>query len=114
MSTTVAYRRHAEDPALELWWTNRAGALIDFSTGYTFTAKVAKKGATVAALTKSTGITGAAGSGTPDAGDPNVTIEWAAGDLDLTPGTYELILTATRSPSLDRIAVVGLHIEASP
>ncbi len=73
------------------------GTLIDLSTGYTFSLKVYDS-AGVAFFTKTTGITGAAGSlTTPTA---NVSIAWAtSGELNLitTAGFYEFRVVATRT-----------------
>jgi hypothetical protein len=74
-------------------WTNAQGAVIDFSSGWTFTVEVGFPGQD-AELTKTEGITGAATS-------PNVTIAWAEGELDdpLTPGTWPAWLTAVNDVS---------------
>lgn len=90
------YRVGQELPAMSFAWSDGAGALIDFSTGWTFTAKVcAATAPTTTLLTKSSGITGAATS-------PNVTVDWSTTDFaDLTAaanGTpYVVHLTATRT-----------------
>lgn len=98
---TVRYHATAERPALELWLVDDDGSLIDFSSGWTFVFKIGLPG-NAALLTKSSSITGAAGAGSEPDGTPNVTITWAAGELALTPGTYQGQLTATSS-SLDRV-----------
>lgn len=74
-----------EDP-LQIWWTI-SGDLVDFTTGYTFTLKLSLASAPATVLfTKTTGFTGAAGTGTSQSGTPNLTVEWAtSGELnDLT------------------------------
>lgn len=101
MANTIRYHKTAERPALELWLLDDDDVLIDFSTGYTFSFKIGNRG-TAALLTKTTNITGAAGSGTEPSGTPNVTVTWAAGELNLTPGSYGWQLTATTT-SLDRV-----------
>jgi hypothetical protein len=53
-------------------------------------------------LTNTTGITGAAGSGYGPPGTPNVTVAWAAGELNIAPGTYDMDLTAVTT-SGDRV-----------
>lgn len=78
-------------------WYDRDNALIDFATGYTFEVKLLL--GTVVALTKTTGITGAATA-------PNVTVAWAAGELNPTPGRYRLHLTATTGGA-DRMFMPG-------
>ena len=103
MTQTLKYRSTAERPAAELWLFDDDGTLIDFSSGYTFVFKIGVVGQT-ALLTKSSGITGAAGSGSEPSGTPNVTVTWTAGDLTIAPGTYAWQLTATTS-SLDRLFV---------
>lgn len=101
--TTVdfTYARSAERPSAQLWLFDDDGTLIDFSSGYTFSLKVGTRG-TAALLTKTDGITGAAGAGTEPTGTANVAIAWTAGELDLTPGTYTWQLTATTG-GLDRV-----------
>jgi hypothetical protein len=99
---TVKYYSSAERPALELWLLDDDGSLINFATPtYTFVFKVGIPGDT-ALLTKSSGITGAAGAGSEPDGTPNVTITWSAGELDIAAGSYQGQLTATTS-SLDRV-----------
>jgi len=71
----------AELPDVSLWLTDDDGALIDFSSGYTFEFKIGSPGS-AAKLTKTTGISGAAGSGTESSGTPNVTLSFAAAELD--------------------------------
>jgi hypothetical protein len=104
----IRYRRTAERPDLALWLLDDDGTLIDFSTGYTFQLKIGDPGST-ALLTKTLNITGATGAGVEPTGTPNITIGWAAGELDITPGTYELQLTATTA-SADREFVMPIQI----
>lgn len=93
-----SYHVNAERPNAKLWLKDDDGSLIDFSTGYTFVFVVGVPGQ-VGLLVKSLGITGAAGSGeAPPAtgGVPNVTIDWAPGDLAvLTKGIHTWQLFAT-------------------
>jgi hypothetical protein len=100
MSAPLIYYRNAERPALKLWLQDDDGTLIDFSAGYTFVLKIGSPGVT-ALLTKSTNISGAAGAGTEPAGTPNVSVLWAAGELNIAPGVYRWQLTATTG-GLDR------------
>lgn len=90
----ISYHRSAVRPSLRLWVEDDDGDLIDFSTGYTFLVEIGPNGG-AALLSKTTGITGAAGAGTAPDGTPNVVIEWAAGELNLAPRQYTLELTAT-------------------
>lgn len=85
-----------------LFWEDGYGNLIDFTAGWTFVAKV-YSGAGAELFSKSTGITGAAGSYTTTPHTPNVTIAWAtSGELStITPSgaksTYALRVVATRT-----------------
>jgi hypothetical protein len=97
----VRYHTTAERPSLGLWLIDDDGELIDFSSGYTFALKIGDRGS-AALLAKTSGITGAAGSGVEPTGTPNVSVEWTAGELDITPGVYTGQLTATVS-GLDRV-----------
>jgi hypothetical protein len=106
----MVYSAHAADPAGGIWWTTRAGTLIDY-TGYTFTAKITAGGTTV--LTKTTGITGSAGSGTNPTGTPNIVIEWGDDELDVTPGDYYLELTPRISGRNRNPIKIPVRIEAS-
>lgn len=99
----LSYRSTADRPAAKLWLTDDDGSLIDFSTGYTFSFKIGTVGS-AALLTKSSGITGAAGAGTEPTGTPNITITWSAGELAIATGTYAWQLTATTG-GLDRVFV---------
>lgn len=98
----LTYCRTAERPDIHLWLLAGDGSLIDYSTGYSFTFKIGIRGKT-ADLTKTTGITGAAGSGTETSGAPNVTIAFTAGELDaLAAGRYHWQLRASIG-GLDRV-----------
>lgn len=91
----IQYARGATRPDLKLWIYGQNKTLIDFSVGYQFTLRIGDRG--VPALKeKTTGITGAAGTGNEDTPGsiPNVTVQWAAGDLDITPGEYTLQIDA--------------------
>lgn len=107
----LSYRANAERPGLNIWWFDDAGSLIDFSSGYTYSLKIGPKGGT-ALLTKTTGITGAAGAGVEPTGTPNIVVTWSTGELAITPGVYELELTATTS-STDRVLVADIVIIAA-
>jgi len=97
--TTYEYRADQELPAIPVEWRDADRAVIDFSTGWTFTAKVcAASTPTTIALTKTTGITGAGTS-------PNVLIDWTTTDFSaLTPGQHVVHLYARRTAdSKDRV-----------
>jgi len=83
------YRADADAPSYCVEWKDRTGALINFASGYTFECKLVNAAGT-ATVTKSAGITGAATS-------PNITVAWAAGELNIAAGTYQVHLTATAS-----------------
>jgi hypothetical protein len=62
--------------------------LDDMSTGYTFTVLV-RDGLRDPVLTKTTGITGGAAG--------VVTVSWGTDELNIPPGAYRALLTATRT-----------------
>ena len=100
MASKFTYHRHSERPAAKMWLFDDDGTLIDMS-GYTFRFRIGNPGS-AALLSKTSNITGSVGSGIEPTGSANVTITWAAGDLDIEPGVYSWQLTATTS-SLDRV-----------
>lgn len=97
MSTLAGpYTVGDELPSLAVTWKDSDGNLIDFSGSFTWRLRLALNNVTV--LEKTTGITGAAT-------DPNVTIDWAVGELDNLSGgnSYAAQLRARRtSDSKDR------------
>lgn len=101
--STVVYTAGAELPALALTWRDPDGDIIDLSTGWTFSLRIDTSPVTE----KTSGITGADTA-------PNVTIAWAAGELDVTPGTYDCQLWARRTAdSLDRVFPFALDIRGA-
>lgn len=79
--------RYSERPDVPMWLRDSAKNLLDFSTGYTFEFSLGQPDV-VATFFKTTGITGAAGSGVGPTGVPNLTLTFTAGERDnLTPGT---------------------------
>ncbi len=100
----IEYEAEAELPSVEITWRDSAGNLIDFSTGWTFTARVGQTGQ-AAAVTKTTGITGAATA-------PNIVIAWSPAELDgLAPGTYSLrVLARQTATNKDRTQSTTLTI----
>jgi len=80
------YRADAETPSFSVAWADGDDNLLDLSSGFTFTVELVRYGSV--ALTKTTGIAGAATS-------PNVVVVWSNGELAALNGTYELHLTAT-------------------
>ena len=100
--STITMQSDQELPAIGLeWLLGSTGAVIDFSTGYTFTLKLVNATTLATALTKTTLITGAATA-------PNITIDFATGELAAITSSangvlYNAILTARRtSDSKDR------------
>lgn len=112
MSTgTLTYIVGAElgDAAL---WLAVNDVLVNLATGYTFELK--GHDATTTYFTKTDGCTGAAGSGRPPDGTPNLVVVWdAAGELDQfpRPGTYKLQVKATTGGK-DHIWVVPITIQS--
>jgi hypothetical protein len=100
----LTYHRGDERPAWVPTVTLNGGT-DDLSTGYTFAVKV-YDGSGTAALTKTTNITGAPAG--------VVTVAWAEGELDITPGPYRVILVATRTAdSLEWTIEDQLQVKAS-
>lgn len=91
----IQYAKGATRPDLKLWLYNEDELLIDFATGFQFTVRIGDRG--VPALTeKTTGITGATGTGNADTpgSTPNLAIAWSAGELNIAPGEYTLQINA--------------------
>ena len=100
MGSKFTYHRHSERPAAKMWLFDDDGTLIDMS-GSTFRFRIGNPGS-AALLSKTSNITGAAGSGIEPTGTPNISITWAGGDLDIEPGVYSWQLTCSTS-GLDRV-----------
>ena len=81
---SLTYFRTAERPDLQFWLLDDDGALINFSTGYTFAWRLGVPGA-AASFEKTTGITGAAGAGAEPAGTPNILLTFTADELEPRP-----------------------------
>ncbi|MEM9515420.1 MAG: hypothetical protein AAGA42_11250 [Actinomycetota bacterium] len=105
------YRADQELPSYAVEWKDRTGAIIDFSTGWTFTVQLEHRQERTVALTKSSGITGGSTS-------PNVIIAWGQDELNITPGSYFLWLVATDSSGNTRVFRPGnppiIEITAAP
>lgn len=107
----ITYHKTAERPDIRLWLSDDDGSLINFASGWTFVFKIGYLGET-ALVTKSSGITGAAGSGVPPpgVGTPNLTIGVTAGELDtIAASLYTGQVKATNS-GLDRFYQFELQI----
>lgn len=117
MSTidSVDYYIGDELESLQLWWTAN-GALVDLSVAHTYSSKLvlASDSTGTALFTKTTGFTGAAGSGTKASGVPNLTVAWAtSGELNAptVAGLYVFQVVATRtSDSKQRTANVNFNL----
>ena len=84
------YTKGAALPDYPITWLDANGDLVDLSSGYTFELRLGDPG-TSNALTKTTGITGAATA-------PNCTIAFDAGELDdLDTGVIHGDVIATRT-----------------
>ncbi len=84
--TDYTYFSDQENPAIQLEWLDGNGAVINFSSGYTFSAKLVDHTNAIAYTT--TSVTGAATT-------PNITITWLAGAFTGLEGRYELHVYAT-------------------
>lgn len=89
---TIPFTQGAELPDTPLTWVDGNGDIVNFASGWTFTLRLGMP-AGEAELEKTTGITGAATA-------PNITVSWAAGELDdLSPGTRVMQLWARQTSS---------------
>lgn len=108
---TLVWHRTAARPGGQLWWTDDLDELIDFTGVTPWELLIARQLGDEAVITKTTGITGGAGSGTPTDpdGEPNVTITLDAGELD-DLGTGDYYGTLTAKPGTAEARVCTLHI----
>lgn len=106
---TRNYIKGADLPDLPIEWLDGDGDLINFSTGWTFSALIGLTSQT-ALFTKTAGFTGAATS-------PNLTVAWpATGELnDLPAGkAYRMVITAKRdADNKERKMSLSLFIDAT-
>jgi hypothetical protein len=112
MTTTplvLAWHHTAELPAVDVWWFDGTGALIDMTAAVSFTLRIGRIDRP-ALIQKTSGITGAVGAGVAPTGTPNVTIAWAAGELDIAPGVYTAQLTARFAGDLDRVMEFAVRV----
>jgi hypothetical protein len=80
-------------------WLSANGTLVDLSVGFTPTAILGRYGDVI--VSKTTGLTGQAGSGVRPTGTPNLIIAWADGELAHPPGRYTLQVQARDGTGLD-------------
>lgn len=109
----LTWHRTAATPPGQLWWTDDLDTLIDFTGVTQWELLIARELGDEAVLTKTTGITGAAGTGTPTdpTGTPNVTITLAAGELEpLGTGDYYATLTARPGTPSARVTNLIIHV----
>lgn len=88
MRTKLSYARNQVRPEAWLWLLDDDESLMDLSSG-TFRSMIGYVDAP-ALKVKTTGFTGALGSGNEQNGSPNLRIAWVTGDLDIAPGKYIL------------------------
>lgn len=107
-----------DEDDMQIWWEVN-GALIDFSQpGYTYTLTVASvKDPTTLIFTKTSGFTGAAGSGGEGQSGavPNLTVSWSAvGELNsiATQGRYILQIVARNGSSAETTLQMTLNMRA--
>lgn len=98
MADTYTYYKEQSLPAIPLEWRDKDGELIDFSSGWTFSAKLLNTATGAIVFTITGTITGAATS-------PNLTINLADAEFaSVTAGTYDLYVKGVRtSDSKDRV-----------
>ena len=86
----VEYVQGSDLPDLALSWFDYSGAIIDFTSGYSFELKLGKPGSP-ALVTKTTGFTALLT-------DPNLIVSWAStGELNsIAVGEYRCQIRATR------------------
>jgi hypothetical protein len=95
------YRSDQELPTMRLAWKDGNETIIDYSSGFTATVKVASAAApTTTLLTKTSGITLAATS-------PNYSIEWTAADFTTLGGALGTL------PDAGIVCVVHAYVRRS-
>jgi len=90
----LTYVADSENPETHLIWKDSTGAVIDFSSGFTFSVRLTQEGITT--LTKTSGITGSAT-------EPNLRIAWEEDELNIASGVYQLWVYARDGASRDRV-----------
>jgi len=101
-------------PPLKLFLRENGVLIPGLATGHTFVLKVATM-EDVVLFTKSSSITGQAGSGFAPLGTPNVIVQWAVADeLDkLSEGTFRAQLAITDSDNRVRYVQWLIHARAT-
>lgn len=115
MLTPERTRFIGDEDALEIWWYVN-GALVDFTSGFTFSAKLAGVGTPqTIVFTKTTGFTGAAGAGSENSGTPNLSVAWSTtGELNAVTaaGRYTLEITATAGDGSESTYQMTLNMKS--
>lgn len=89
------YKTTSEDPSLPIAWEQMDGTPVDLSAA-TFALKLISRDTTpVVALTKTTGITGFAAMQGTAPNTYNALVTWAAAELVIAAGTYDVQFVAT-------------------
>lgn len=101
-------------PAMQIIWRDNLGALIDYSTAWTFSAKVAATNTpSVLLATKTANITGSSG-----ALGYNVVIDWDTADHTPLPAganyTVQLVATPTAGDPVAFPGVITFQLDAAP
>ena len=102
-------------PAAAFQWLDASGNLLDFSTGWTFKMTIGQP-PNVAVITKTNQTYFVPNSTVPPTvGQPNLTINWAPGELNtLTSGRWRFQVTATQnSNGASRVLTGTLVIDES-
>lgn len=107
--TIPSWNVDVELPSLHLWWRDELGDLIDMSTVTGWQLRVGLPDCE-AVIEKTSGISGAVGSGVSPTGVPNVVLTWATGELNVSPGLYLAQLKASWGTT-DRMIEFNMRIE---
>lgn len=95
-------------PAAAFQWLDASGNLLDFHSGYTFKMTIGQppNGAVVTKTDQSYFVTNS--TTPPTVGQPNLTVEWAVGELTvLSAGRWRFQITATNTSTGDARVLTG-------
>lgn len=102
-------------PAAAFQWFDASGALLDFSSGWTFKMTIGQppNGATITKTNQTYFVTNS--TVPPTVGQPNLTVNWAVGELSsLSAGRWRFQITATQtSNGASRVLTGTLVIDES-
>ena len=101
---TIHYPTPAANlPPAAFAWSDNAGNLLDFTSGYTFRLTLSQP-PNPSTIVKTSGFT----TYTPVAGSPNLSVAWADSELNaLTPGRWRLQITATQTSNGGQRVLTG-------